>query len=104
MKIQEKKQLEKIKNTNTDSKSLKTVGFFNGLSSEVKELLDKLEEENNSIGYKRLLCVTTDGTVFDFNGFKTSLGFASNIYNDKISLKEAKHFQYKMFKLLNDLK
>ena len=36
--------------------------------------------------------------------FKSSLDFASDIYNGKIMLEEAKNYQYKMFKLLDDLK
>ena len=78
--------------------------FFSGLSPEAKELLDLLKEEKNSIDFKRLVCVKYDRTISDFNVFKSSLDFASNIYNGKISLEEAKNPQYKMFKLLNDLK
>ena len=36
--------------------------------------------------------------------FKSSLDFASDIYNGKISLEKAKNFQYKLFELLGDLK
>ena len=80
------------------------IGFFSGLSSEAKELLDELKEEKNSIDSKRLVCVKSDGTIFNFNVFKSSLGFASDIYNGKISLKKAKKSQYKMFELLDYLK
>ena len=101
---QGKKQLEEIKNIKTDSKSSKMIGFFSGLSSEAKELLDELKEEKNSIDSKRLVCVKSDGTIFNFNVFKSSLDFASDIYNGKISLEKTKNSQYKMFELLNDLK
>ena len=101
---QGKKQLEEIKNVKTDSKSSKIIRFFNGLNSEAKELLDELKEEKNSINSKRLVCVKSDGTIFNFNVFKISLDFASDIYDDKISLKEAKNSHYKMFELLNNLK
>ena len=67
-------------------------------------MLDELKEEKNSINIKRLVCVKSDGTIFNFNVFKSSLHFASHIYNDKISLEEAKNSQYKMFELLNYLK
>ena len=42
---QGKKQLDAIKNIETDSKSLTTINFFSGLSPETKELLDKLKKE-----------------------------------------------------------
>ena len=67
-------------------------------------MLDELKEEENSIDSKRLVCVKSDATIFNFNVFKGSLDFASNIYNGKISLEKVKNSQYKMFKLLNNLK
>ena len=65
MKIK-KKKLEEIKNIKTDSKSSKMIGFFSGLSSEAKELLDELQGEKNSIDFKRFVCVKSDGTIFNF--------------------------------------
>ena len=41
---QGKKQLDAIKNIETDSKSLTTISFFSGLSPDTKELLDKLKK------------------------------------------------------------
>ena len=67
-------------------------------------MLDELKEEKNSTDSKRLVCVKSDGTIFDFNVFKSSLDFASDIYDGKISLEKAKNSQYKMFELLDDLK
>ena len=64
--------------------------FFSGLSSEAKKLLDAFKEEKNSIDFKRPVCVKSDGTILNFNVFKNSLDFASNIYNGKILLKEVK--------------
>ena len=78
-------------------------GFFRGLSSEAKELLDELKEEKNDTASKRLVCVKADGTIFNFNIFKSSLDFPSDIYNGKILLEVAKNSQYKMFKVLDDL-
>ena len=90
---QGKKQLEEIKNIKTDSKSSKMIGFFSGLNSEAKELLDQLKEEKNSIDSKRLVCVKYNGTIFNFNVFKSSSDFASDIYNSKISLEKGKNYQ-----------
>ena len=75
-----------------DSKSSKMIGFFSGLGSEAKELLDELKEEKNSIDSKRLVCVKSDGTIFNFNILKSSLDFASDIYNGQISLIRSKEF------------
>ena len=47
------------------------IGFFSGLSSETKELLDEFKEEKNSIDSKRLVGVKSDGTIFNFNVFKS---------------------------------
>ena len=96
--------MDEIKNIKTDSKSSKRIGVFSWLSSEAKELLDELKEGKNSIDSKRLVCVKTDGAIFNFNAFKSSLDFASDIFNGKILLEEAKNYQYKMFTLLDDLK
>ena len=66
------------------------IGFFSELNSEAKELLDELRKEKNSIDSKRLACVKSEGTIFNFNVFRRSLDFASDIYNGKISLEKAK--------------
>ena len=52
------------------------IGFFSGFSSEAKELLDELKEEKNSTDSKRLVCVKSDGTIFNFHVFKSLLDFA----------------------------
>ena len=68
-------------------------------------MLDKLKRKKNTIDPEKLVSVKTDGTIFNFNTFKHSLDFASNIYHKiKTSLNDAKDSQYKMFGLLNELK
>ena len=66
-------------------------------------MLDEFKGKKNSIDSKRLACVKSDGTIFNFNVFKSTLDFASDIYNGKITLEEAEKDQYKMFKQLKDL-
>ena len=101
---QGKKQLDAIKNIKTDSKSLKAISFFSGLSPEARKLLDELKKEINTIDPEKLVCAKFDGTIFNFNTFKNSLEFALNIYHaGKTSLEEAKKDQYKMLKKLKDL-
>ena len=67
-------------------------------------MLDELKEEKDSIDFKRLFCVKSDGTILNFNVFKNSLDFASDAYNGKISLEGMRNFQYKMFELVYYLK
>ena len=104
IKDQGEKQLDEIKNNKTNLKSSRMVSFFSWLSPEAKELLDELKEETNNTNFIKLVCEKSDGTIFKFNVFKSSLDFASDIYNGKISLEEAKKFQCKMVKLMDDLK
>ena len=66
-------------------------------------MLDELKKENNTTDSKKRICVTSDGTIFNFNPFKNSLDFASNIYRKgNISLEDVKKSHYKIFSLLND--
>ena len=67
-------------------------------------MLDEVKEEKNSTDFKRLVCLKSDGTILNFNVFKCSLDFASDIYNGKISLEKAKKSQNKMLQLLDHLK
>ena len=60
-------------------------------------MLDELKKEKDMMYPEKLVCSKTDGTIFNFNTFKNSLDFASDIYHKgKTSLKDAKKFQYKM--------
>ena len=43
------------------------IAFFGGLSSEAKELLHELKEEKNTIDSKKIVCVKSDGIIFNFN-------------------------------------
>ena len=96
--------MDEIKSIKTNSKSSKMISFFFwGLSSKVKEFLDELKEEENITDLKRFVCIEYDGAMFNYNVFKSSIHFASNIYIDKILLEEAKSSQHKMLKLLDDL-
>ena len=76
--------------------------FFSGLSPDAKKLLNKIKEEENDIDSPKIICINSDGKLFNFNTFKPLLKFASNI-NGKITLGEAKKDQHEMFKQLKDL-
>ena len=58
--------MDAIENIETDSKSLKEIGFFIGLSRQAKKLLDELKKEKNTIDPEKRVCVKTDGTIFNF--------------------------------------
>ena len=74
------------------------IDFFGGFSSDSKQLLNEIKEEGSEINLKK-----SDGKFFNFNTFKPSLKYASSIYKGKITLEEAKKYQYKMLKHLKDL-
>ena len=61
------RQLDAIKNFETDSESLKTIAFF---SLEAKRLLDEIKKEKNTIDSEKLVCVKTDGKFFNLNTLK----------------------------------
>ena len=60
IKDQGKKQLDAIKNIKTDSKSLKAINFFSGLSPEAKKLLDEPKKEKNTIVPEKHVCAKFD--------------------------------------------
>lgn len=56
-------------------------------------MFGKIKEGKDNIDAEKLVCAKSDGTTCNFNIFKNSLEFAGNIYDAKISLKEAKNKQ-----------
>ena len=103
------KQLKAIKyhgkkQLDTDSKSLKSIGYFSQLSTKAKELIEKNKKEKNDIDSEKFVCVKTDGTIFNFNKFKNSLDLASNIYRNKELLKNAENKKHNIKILLNKLR
>ena len=68
-------------------------------------MLEELKEEKNSRDPKKLVCVKSSKTIFDFNISKYSLDFAADIYHGgKNLLREAKNALYKILEQLQDLK
>ena len=88
----------------TDSKSLKSISYFSQLSTKAKELFEKIKKEKNDIDPEKFVCVKTDGTIFDFNKFKTSVNLVSNIYRNKSLLKYAENKKHDTKILLNKLR
>ena len=51
--------------------------------------MDEIEEVNDDIDIYKLVFIGSNKEKFNFNTFNMPLNFLSNIYNGKISLKEA---------------
>ena len=88
----------------TDSKSLKSISYFSKLSTKAKELFEKIKKEKNDIDPEKIVCVKTDGTIFNFNKFKNLIDLASNIYRDNNLLRDAENKQHNVKILLNKLR
>ena len=102
---QGKKQLDAIKDTKTKLKPLKAILFLWWVKSRGKKTVRWAKKGKSTIDFEKLVCVKTDGTIFNFNTFKNSPEFLSNMYHKgKTSLEDAKKSQYRMFSLLNNLK
>ena len=79
------------------------INFISELSPDAKELSNEIKEKENDIDPEKLVCTKSDGKFFSFNNFKSSLKFASNIYNGKVPLEKEKKDQCEMFKRVKDL-
>ena len=64
-----------------------------------KKIVRWNRKNRNTIDSDKTFYVKTGESIFNFNTFKNSVDFASNIYH-----KDKTYKQYKMFGLLNDLK
>ena len=56
-------------------------------------MIDEIEEVNNDIDEHKLLFIGSNKETFNFTTFRMPLNFLSDIYNGKISLKEAEFKQ-----------
>ena len=63
----------------------------------------KLKKKKNDIDSEKIVCVKTDGAIFNFNKVKNSLDLASDIYRNKSLLKNGKNKQNEIKILLNKL-
>ena len=84
---------KKQQTNNIDTKPPNIVNYLKSLSQEAKDLMDEIEDNDDDIDNDRLAFIGSDREKFNFNTFDTPLNFLSNIYNNKISLKEAKFEQ-----------
>ena len=87
------KGIENKKQPDINSNSLNSISYFSQLSTKAKELFEKIKKEKNDIDPEKLVCVKTDGTIFNFSKFTISLHLASNIYRNKKLLKDGENKQ-----------
>ena len=90
-KDQSKSQLKPIENDvkSTKKNAFKTLKLISELSLEAKERFDEIKWLDRKIDYIKLVCVHTNGKMFDFNIFTRLRDFFRSIYFDDISLEQA---------------
>ena len=86
----DKDNKDKTQQTNNiDTKPPNVFNYLKSLSQEANDLMDEIEEVNDDIDIYKLVFIGSNKEKFNFNTFNMPLNFLSNIYNGKISLKDA---------------
>ena len=85
------KRLKSIENhrNNVNKSVFKKLGCLNKLSLKPKEILDEIKELDKEIDYTKLICIHTNGKIFDFNIFRRLRDFIRSIYYADILIKQA---------------
>ena len=99
IKYQREKQLHAVK----DYSAKKQLKFFDEKNKRAIKLMIKMRKANKKVDYKKLLCVHSNGRLYNFNGFTKIEDLGNNIYSGHISTKQAKNKQNIMEKLISDL-
>ena len=84
---------KKQQTNNIDTKSLNAFNYLKSLSQKANDLMDEIKDADDDIDDGKLLFIDSNKKTFDFNTFDMPLKFLLNIYNAKISLKEAEFVQ-----------
>ena len=95
---------KKQQTNNIDTKPPNIFNYLKNLSPKAKNLMDGIEEDDDDIDINKLDFIGSDQEKFYFNTFDMPLNFLSNIYNGKISLKEAEFKQRDLEKEIEKLK
>ena len=96
-------KIKKQQTNNIDTKPPNVFNYLKSLSQEANDLMDEIEEVNNDIDEHKLLFIGSNKEKFNFNTFRMPLNFLSDIYNGKISLKEAEFKQIDLEIKIGDL-
>ena len=83
---------KKQQTNNIDTKPSNIFNYLKSLSPEAKDLMNEIEDDDDMY-INKLAFIGSDREKFNFNTFDMPLNFLSDIYNGKISLKEAEFMQ-----------
>ena len=89
IKDQEERQLEAISSYGATNKSQKTE-FHNDKNQEAKEIVDEINKISREKKYNKFVCFHSNGTPYDFNKFRDIEQLGNDMFNDHISIKQAK--------------
>ena len=95
---------KKQQTNNIDAKPPNVFNYLKSLSQEANDLMDKIEEVNHDIDICKLLFIGNKREKFNFSTFSMPLNFLSNIYNGKVSLKDAEFKQRNLEREIEKLK
>ena len=95
---------KKQQTNNIDTKPSNILDHLKSLISEASDLIDEIEEDDNDIDINKLAFIGSNKEKFNFNTFTVPLNLLSDIYNGKISLKEAEFKQRDLEKKIDNLK
>ena len=85
-------KIKKQQTNNIDTKPPNVFNYLKSLSPEAKDLMNEIEDDDDMY-INKLAFIGSDREKFNFNTFDMPLNFLSDIYNGKISLKEAEFKQ-----------
>ena len=91
---------KKQQTNNTDTKPPSVFNYLKSLSPKAKDLMDKIEDNDDDIDINKLAFIGSDREKFKFNTFDMPLNFLSIIYSGEVSLKEAEFEQRNLEKKL----
>ena len=86
-------KIKKQQTNNIDTKPSNIFNYLKSLSPEAKDLMDEIEDDDDDVDINKLAFIGIDREKFNFNTFNMPLNFLSDLYNGKISLKEAEFKQ-----------
>ena len=103
-------QLQLVKNNSLDRESLNKLKFLGTTSqsseekySEIKKIDSEIKKIDSEIDYNKLVCVHTNGKIYNFIIFRRLANLARSLIFGDIPIKQAKDRQDEMESLLSSL-